>query len=514
MDQPANRNFFYLVFLFTFSICATWVFAMPVFSGGDETVHAINDYTFYHGNFLPKLSSIPGKGLPNQYEVSYDYIRGLNGTNWPADGIACYIAQFNNSAKCDNASLTGKSSGTHLVQNWISHEPVLPTILTGLPVSLLPNKLGFYGSRLLVAGFSALFLSISFTIAYMYRKKILTLMITLAIAPSFFGNSGTLGTSWLEDSLTVLVCTSLVCLLQEKYSSGWLKHIFLASLGMLALSQATSLLIVGFIGVVALFYIRELYDLNFFGSLKDIIFSLMLFMMVSVSAIWLFFIDAPLNPKSAIIFKKTFGYSFNNSPVEILRVSIKSWNTLWNQMIVGQGWVPSEFLPPQLISWLWLAITFLVILCSICLSSAKTRFLFIVAPILFFFVPIVYSEIFFPKMGIGTNNFWLGRYQLPFYMAILIMCSIPISKISISSVKSRLINILIGFIACLQVLNFVFVLHRYTVGTLGAWNISAWLAGWHPPVGVPILLVLNLLFTALFYSILMNNDNENKITRL
>ena len=506
MDQLATRNFFYLVFLFTFSICATWAFAMPVFSGGDETVHAINDYTFYHGNFLPKLSSIPGKGLPNQYEVAYVYIKGLNGTNWPADGIACYIAQFNNSAKCDKASLTGKPIGTHLVQDWVSHEPVLPTILTGLPVSLSPNKVGFYGSRLLVAGFSALFLSISLTIAYMYRKRMLTLMITLAIAPSFFGNSGTLGTSWLEDSLTVLVCTSLVCLLEEEYSPGWLKHIFLASLGMLSLSQATSLLIVGFIGVAALFYKRELYDLKFFGSLKDKIFSLMLFMMVSVSVIWLFFISAPLNPKSAIVFKKIFSYSFGNSPLEILRVAIKSWGTLWNQMIVGQGWVPSEFLPPQLISWLWLAITFIIIFFSIFFSSAKTRLLFIVCPILFFFVPIIYSEIFFPKMGIGSNNFWLGRYQLPLYMAILIMCSIPISKISISSVKSRLINVLIGFIACLQVFNFMFVLHRYTVGTLGAWNFPAWLGGWHPPVEVPILLVLNLLFNALFYSILMNGN--------
>ena len=516
-----SRNFFPLSFALLFIIGIVWAMIMPVFSGTDENMHVITSYTFFHGDVLPKLTSDPGPGYPNRYKTAIVNVNGLNGSNGGINSFNCFLGSEITSAKCDKTSLSGQYA-QNKYYDYVSHEPWLPVILTGLPVSIWPNKFGFYFSRLLTAFFSALLMALALTIAFREKRKFLLIGICLAMTPAAIAMWGVIGTVWLETGLAVLMLVSGLALEtcdEEKFDLY--KNTFYITSILLVLSQVTSMapaFLIWFICISKLPINRKKQTINLKTNFKFIVACLL---SIFISIYWLLKLSAPVNKESISVLTSKYGTVLYHDPIQIIQINLKLLPSLLSQVIQGQGWIPSNYNGPLVISIAWLLLIFLV--CCVCFKmmqiKQKTEFL-ILTFIIIFLIPIGFAIIEWPLVGYEPGNGqWLNRYEIPLFIIIVISALSALDGKSFVFKRLRISEkYLFPFIACSQIIFFVTVFHRYVMGTSGTWNFLNWNRGWRPPIPSLLLVLtgigaLGFLYVFLEQSVQGNNNKHPEISR-
>jgi hypothetical protein len=465
------RSAWLITFLAFVAVGMAWSVAQPVFSGADEAEHASHSEAVWSGQFLPPLAH----GYRTQI------IPGMEHVPLFAVGASCFYLDRTVSAKCDSISLRG-TPPVGSAANYVSREPPLPALLTGLPFYLAPDRVGFYLSRFLTSVMGAALLATAVALACARRRPVLLVGVLLAATPSFIAQLGVLGTSLLEigSALVLWVCVTLLLTDQRAMTTGT-AAIMTGSLILLLLSRPASFVYAGVAVAVLLLCagrtrLRALVALPWFWPMLVAVGVVLLFALW-----WLVFAEAPTNPD---------WLRDNHLPL------ITGWGArisfalgyegiFWQQMIGAAG--TNEYVGPAWLPIMWTMLVGSFVLPAVLLATRRVAAVIVAVLALLLVLPVAAQAYYVSTVYLT----WMGRYDLPVYVgAVVLAAGVLEGRLATGEIR-RLLALGIGTIALLQVLEFAGVLRRYTVGTDGPLSPLSWARGWHPPhiAALPLLVV-------------------------
>lgn len=468
--KPSFWRAWIIAFLPFVVVGIAWSVAQPIFAGADEQEHAYQSEAVWSGQFLPPLTLKAG----SQLESGVEHVPVF------AVGASCFYASHAVSAKCDTTSLTGTARAGPIA-NYVSREPPLPALLTGLPFSLAPNRTGFYLSRFLTSVLGAALLATAIALACSRRRPVLLMGVLIAATPSFIAEFGALGSSQLEigSALVLWVCVTLV--VTDGPVTATIAGIMTGSLVLLLLSRPASFVYAGVALLVLLSCagrtrLRRLSSLTWFWPMLAVVAVILL-----VALWWLVFAEAPANPN----YLKDNHLPHIASWAGRISFSLGYESDFWAQMIGATG--NNEYSGPAWVAILWTMLAGGFVLPGVLLATRR-RAAAIGGLLVVLLVLPVAAQAYYVSTVYLT---WMGRYDTPVFVGLIVFAAGAIEgRLPRPEVK-RLLLLGIATVALLQVMEFAGTLHRYVVGTNGPLNPLGWARGWHPPqIGaLPLLCV-------------------------
>jgi len=477
------RSLFRRAWLFTFipffAIGAVWVMSQPVYSGADEGQHAIESEAVWSGQFLPPLNA----HFPSQIEAGIVHVPDLLST-----GEDCFFNQKAVSARCDAVTLRGRPP-TKAVDSYLSREPPLPSLLTGWPLFLVPDRTGFYLSRLLTAAIGAMLFATAVALAASRRRLILLLGVALAATPSVVAEWGVLGSSQLEigSALVLWVCVALVAS-GERASVGLNIGLF-GSFCVLVLSRPISFLYAGLAALVLIATagreaIRGILSIRWAPTMASV--ALVVF---AGSLVWFFGVEAPTNPN----YLRLAHLPAISGVSQRISFSLGYQPVFWSQMIGATG--NNEYYGPGLLSILWTMLAGAMVSGAVLLARRRQAVVVCALVTVLVLTPIAAQSYYLPTIYLT----WMGRYDLPTFVGVVIVAAGLITPRGGLAFQPRLTNVVLLVVACLQALELASTMRRYVVGTNGPLDPFSWGNGWHPILAAPSLLGLGLVVIAAGY---------------
>lgn len=469
------------IFLVFFILGTLWNIAQPVFSGQDEIQHLNMGQAVWSGQFIPPLT-VDGA----QFESGLIKVRS------PGAGSVCYVADPTVSATCDKTSYRGGEPNTTVI-DYTSREPLLASVLTGLPSALDAGKLGLYLSRELNVVIGAGGLAAALALALSRRRPLLALGVLLGTTPAAVAEFGTLGASQLEVAAISVLWVAVALLLDGEEPTAPFMTLTAASVVVLTLSRPISWVFAGLAGVVLLV-----------GSGRDRLrvlarsWPVRVAVAVAVLAVlgavaWYLLVTAPVNPH---------WLQLAHAPkVTALgaRISIPLGATqgYWVQSIAGIGF--GYYAGPW---WMVLGWTMLiggVTVAGWLFSSSRRRIALTIVIATLLALPIVSQAVTLPR----TYLFWQGRYDIPELIGVLVLAASALDgRLRQIPELGRLATGAVLGVGFLEMLSFYGALRRYAVGVNATFNPLRWANGWRPPlIGAVPVLVAGLASIALAYGV-------------
>jgi hypothetical protein len=460
-----------------------WILAQPIYAGADEAEHAVESEAVWSGQFTPTLDP----HFPTQIESGLVRVPNLLSSG----GEYCFFNQKGVSAKCETTTLRVRPP-TQEVSTYLSREPPLPSLLTGLPIFLAPDRTGFYLSRVLTALVGSVLFATAVALALSRRRVILVLGVLVSATPSVVAGWGVLGSSQLEigSALVLWVCVALVASGEAVTSA--LSTLLFGSFIVLVLSRPISFLYAA-LAVVALLVaggrpaLRRILAVR--GGRAMAVVAAIVF---AGSLFWFFAVEAPTNPD----YMQLAHLPVINSVGKRISFSLSYVPIFWSQMIGATG--NNEYFGPGWLTSLW------TMLAGGCIGAGvvlgRRRQALIVGGLLaaLLFIPVAAQSYYLPQIYLT----WMGRYDLPTFAGVVVLAAGFAGDRVGAVYLPRLVALVVAAVASLQILEFASTLRRYVVGTNGSLNPLSWGSGWHPPVAVLALLVIGSVVIALAYAVL------------
>jgi Predicted membrane protein (DUF2142) len=472
------RRAWTVTFLSFLVVGVVWIFAQPVFSGADEPEHATESQAVWSGQFLPPLSLRFG----TQIESGVVRVPELS------NGAGCFFNQAGKSAKCDTKSMHGPTP-TRSAPSYITGEPPLPALLTGLPLYLSPHRTGFYLSRLLTSILGAALLATALALAVSRRRPLLAASVLVAATPAVIAEFGVLGSSQLEiGSVIVLwVCVALVST-GEELTRG-LTSLLFGSAIVLLLSRPISfgyalLAIAVLVGCCGSVRLRELTTSP--GAKAWMVGLGVVFV---GSLLWYFLAEAPINPNYM---------AQQHLPVitnvgKRISMSLGVVTYWWSQMIGATG--NDEYLGPAWVTIVWTLMAGAFVGAGLLFGRPRQLVAIAGLAATLLVLPVLGQAYYLPKIYF----YWMGRYSLPIFAGLVIVSAAAIGNRLTGRETKRLLFVVVPVVAVLQVVELFSTLRRYVVGINGPINPLHWGSGWHPPIDSLLLLLLGSALIVLAY---------------
>ncbi len=474
------RRTWTVTFLSLLVVGVVWIFAQPVFSGADEPEHATESQAVWSGQFLPPLSLRFG----TQIESGVVRVPQLS------NGAGCFFNQSAKSAKCDTTSLHGPTP-TRSASSYITGEPPLPALLTGLPLYLSPNRTGFYLSRLLTAILGAALLATALALAVSRRRPLLAASVLVAATPAVIAEFGVLGSSQLEiGSVIVLwVCVALVST-GEELTRGLISLLFGSAI-VLLLSRPISFLyallaIAVLVGCCSRIRLKELSTSP--GAKAWMVGAGVVFV---ASLLWYFLAEAPINPH--YMAQQHLPVITNaGSRISMSLSVVTDW---WSQMIGATG--NDEYFGPAWVTIVWTLMAGAFVGAGLLFGRRRQILSIMGLAVVLLVLPVLGQAYYLPKISF----YWMGRYSLPTFAGLVIISAAAVGSRLTGRETKRLLLIVLPVVAALQVVELFSTLRRYVVGINGPINPFHWGSGWHPPIDSLLLLLLGSALIMLAYGV-------------
>jgi Predicted membrane protein (DUF2142) len=470
-----------------------WSVAQPIFAGADEAQHAAQSEAVWSGQFLPSLTL----KATSQIESGVEHVPLF------AQGESCYDVNHAISAKCDTTSLQGTArAGTF--DNYVSREPPLPALLTGLPFFLAPDRTGFYLSRLLTSVLGAALLATAVALACSRRRPVLLAGVLVAATPSFIAEFGVLGSSQLEIGSALVLWVAVTLVVTDEPVTTGLAAIMTGSTVLLLLARPASIIYAALAFLVLLACagrtrLRRLSALKAFWPMVAVVTLVLLFALW-----WLVFAEAPANPN----YLKDNDLPHIAGWLNQLSFSLGYTWDFWAQMIGAIG--TNEYSGPAWLAVVWTMLAGGFVLPAVVLTSRRRATALAGVLVALLVLPVAAQAYYAPTVSLT----WMGRYDTPIFVGLVVFAAGTIESRLASSEVKRLLLLGIATIGLLQVLEFASTLRRYAVGTSGPLSPLSWAHGWRPPQLAPFPLlcvgsgVILLAYGAMWYLGRMAIDTE------
>lgn len=451
-----------------------WSLAQPFLSGADESMHYEMAQAVYRGYLLPKVTA----AAATQFEP------GLVRVRVPTSMVRqqCFVAKAAVPASCSPGFSRTSRMVTAAV--YTSREPLLPSLLTGLPLYVSPFSVGFYLSRGIETAVSAALLATAVALALSRRRPLLLLGVVLGATPSVVAEIGVLGSSQLEIGAMAIVWVSVALLADGERATRSYSALVTAASVILLMSRPISFVYMAVAAVVAAVVVPG-DRLRRLWGMRRVRGSLAVIAAAFVGALaWYEFALSPPTPDYIALNHLPHLTAWGDR----ISATLAQVRNDWIQAIGASGY--NEYNGPWYLTLLWTLgcglLSGLGLLFSDRRRVAALAFLWAVLLLL----PIVAQSVTMPT----TYLYWQGRYDLPTLMGILVLSSSSLDGASarIPELRRLAVPVIVGA-GLLQAVEFLAVLRRYAVGVNGSLDPLAWVHGWSPPIPMLALLALGVV---------------------
>ena len=472
------RRAWLVTFLATMFLSVVWIIAQPPYSGADEPAHFAEAQALYSGQFFPRL--IP-------YYAEFE--SGVASVHLPNNGSACFIGKPIASAACDQQSFKGDPT-LKKAYIYVSREPFLVPLLTGLPAYLSPHRTGLYLARFLNAIIGSSLFATAVAMALARRRPFLLLGIVLAMTPSVVSDFGVLGTSTLEIGSAVLVWVSVALLLDGEPMSRGLRWAFTAGSILLLLSRPISFVYLALALLALAVASRRRTWLSLLRGRGGIVTGVTVGAVGIFALAWYLVVTAPYNPHYFAVQH----LPPINTWTERISLPIAAAADYWRQAIGSVGY--NEYNGPWWMTLLWTLFAGAAGGLGLLLGRRRRALAVGMIFVVLLGLQVVVQAIAAPKIDL----FWQGRYDLPMLAGALILSisTLDHHRQRLPELR-RLAPVGLAFAGVGQLLLFFGALRRYVVGTNGSFNIFTWSTGWRPPIPILGLVAAGVVAIALLY---------------
>ncbi len=481
---PRRRVSFARAWIWTFvpflAVGVIYVLAQPIYAGADEGQHAVESEAVWSGQFIPPLDP----HVPSQIESGLVRVPNLL-----SSGEYCFFNQKGVSAKCETTTLRVRPP-TREVATYLSREPPLPSLLTGLPLFLAPDHTGFYLSRFLTAVLGSALFATAVALALSRRRVLLTLGVLVAATPSVIAEWGVLGSSQLEigSALVLWVCVALVVSGEVVTSS--LSALLFGSFSVLLLSRPISFLYAAFAAAALLVAggrpaLRRVLAVRWGRTMAAVA-----AVVFAGSLLWFFAVEAPTNPE----YLRLAHLPVINGVSQRISFSLGYVPVFWSQMIGATG--NNEYFGPGWLTSLWTMLAGACIGAGVVLGRRRQAATVAGLLVALLVTSVAAQSYYLPQIYLT----WMGRYDLPTFAGVVVLAAGFAGDRLESAYLPRLVAVAVTAVASLQILEFASTLRRYVVGINGPLSPWSWGSGWHPPMAAVPLLVIGCIVLALAYA--------------
>lgn len=463
-------------------VAVVWIIAQPPYSGSDEPAHFAEAQALYSGQFLPKL--IP-------YYAEFE--SGVATVRLPSNGSSCFITNPVVSAGCDQQSFKGNPT-LKKAYIYVSREPFLVPLLTGLPAYLSPHRTGLYLARFLNALIGAALFATSVAMALSRRRPFLLLGIVLAATPSVIAGFGVLGTSTLEIGSAALVWVSVALLMDGETMTRGLRWAFTVGSVLLLLSRPISFVYLALALLALAIASRRRNWLPVIRG-RDGAITVVVVGVVGVFALaWYLVVTAPYNPNYFAV--------QHLAPIttwhERISLPIGASANYWSQAIGAVGY--NEYNGPWWMTLIWTLVCGAAAGLGILLGRWRRAVAVAMLFVVLLGLQVVVQAVTVSKIDL----FWQGRYDLPVLAGILILsiATLDHHRRRLPELR-RLAPVGIAFAGLGQLMLFLGAERRYIVGVKGTFDPLTWSSGWRPPIPVVLLVAAGIIAIASLYTLLV-----------
>ena len=466
------------VFLGFLVVGTVWSLAQPPFSGIDELQHFNEAEAVWSGQFIPPLTPDGA-----QFES------GLIHVKYPPFGAGCFIAKIAVPASCDRITFRQPARQQTAI-DYVSREPPLPALLTGLPSYLAPDRVGFYLSRALDTLIGAAGIATAVSLALSRRRPLLLVGVILAVTPSVVAGLGALGTSQLEIAAASVLWVAVALLIDGEPPRRRLALLTGVAAVVLVLSRPISFVYLG-LAVVALLIATDRARLLALARNRTLQITAVCAAVATLFMVgWYVLVSAPPNPH----WLQILGVSNVSGLSQRISIPLGDTQKYWLEAVglVGYDYTGLWWMT---LAWTALAATAVgVALLFVRQTRRLVAVAFLVAILLI--LPVIAQAITLPS----TYLYWEGRYDIPTLAGILILATSTLDgRLCELPELRRLVTTVFVAAPVLGAILLIGALRRYTVGVNGTLNPFAWGSGWRPPLPVVGLIVFGLVALAATY---------------
>jgi hypothetical protein len=462
-----------------------WSLAQPLLSTADEGQHFLDAEAVWHGQVFPRLVAGPGP-----MDDAVLHVRNLGAASGSKDGFRCFNYDLDRSAACYTATVQVTKRPVDSL-SYLAREPILPGLLTGLPIALDPSAFTLYVGRFLDTLLSAAVLATAITMALRRGRRLMVLGVVVAFTPCAVAETGAFGSSPVEVAAALLAWTAAALLLDGEPMTGPFAVLCgVAGVG-LALARPLSpawLAVLVAAVLVARFGRGRLRALARPGSARIVIGVTALASLVA--AWWALSIEAPISPNDHVVRTQHIPATLGGR-LHLLRITL--WH-VWRELVGATG---GSYVGPRWMTFTWIVLIAVVVIAGFVIARARGRLVIALIAVCFLGISNIFKLVEMPTLGL----FWHGRYDLPTLIGLMIVpCMLIEQRLGHRRGVTAAGAAIVAVAAALQIVDYYGALHRFAVGDAGAWAFWQWTTGWHPPVPLTLLLVAGPLALVATYA--------------
>jgi hypothetical protein len=472
-----------------FALCVAWALATPLAAAPDEPAQIVKAAATVRGEFTGRPTPHqPGAVREFRVPAVFNSIYNLP---------VCY--QFHPKTPAGCAPHVPSSGRLVTSTSYVGRYPPLYYAIVGLPTLVLHSESVVYFMRILSALVDALLLSLALTIAALWsRATMLFEAIAVAMTPLVIFLAGVVNPSGFEIAAAICAWTAGLALVRN----GPLRPpravliSFIASGCLLELTRGLSVLWM----VLILVTLVCLEPRSCVQLLRHWSVRIGCGLLGIVGAIAVSFV---LSVQTLKVLPSTAYRPFHGSFVVLTEHVLGLFGGYGRQIIGVFGWLDTP--SPLLTTLVWTSLVGFLLLLG--LSVSKRHDAWVLVGVMAGAVIVTLALI---DWNAGTAGItWQARDGFPLYAGVPLIAGIGIPRQSIrgfgNSVRLRVAVLVALAVGVCQLADFVWALRRYTVGLGKTVNLfHSVRGGWSPPPGTPLMVVLGVVATVLYATLLFN----------
>jgi len=456
------------------ALMTAWSFASPLMSVPDEPAHAIRAAAVVRGEILsradPDVESGPG-GIRVPAYIDFTQRMGCFAFD-AAKSAACQTDYPGDDA--DRLVPSGSSAQ--------SNSPVYYAIV-GLPTLAMSGDAALYAMRLVSALLSSVVLAFTFTMLWMRRRHLWSLVgFVVAVTPMVLFLGGGINPNAIEAASAASLFVSLVSIIRDRPHGGRLYlygTIAVASVILVTSGRSIGLLWLLLVAAGAFIFVPGSAPGLFKRASTWIIIGLCA--AFSVAALGWFLIpqpafDTPLNSDASLL--------------AVLQQAFERGLDYWSGMIGYFGWLDAA--SPTITYFIWNGLIIALVVGAVLLGTGTARWAGLGFGVALIVVPVLIQASLYRQFGLV----WQGRYVLALLFLALIASGMALDAAAraITPPIVRVLRAVVVGMAIGHLLGFVWALRRYVVAK-DSWIAMIQAPQWQPP--------LSWLFWSLFYAVVL-----------
>lgn len=460
------RTVFWTAWIVLSALSGLWAVANPIAAAPDEPTHIIKAA----GLVRERTFGVPDG--PSYRELDLPWAFGITHEMYP-----CHVFRANVPASCWPIDYGDPAEMRTTYTTAVGYNPLYYAVV-GLPSVLPPSLEVLYLMRLVGAVLGSGLIALGLrSLAEMPRRRWAVAGTAVAVVPMVLFVNSTVNPNALETSAGFGLWLTLLAALRHPDPALVRRQWWRAGLLVVALVNAKAFSPI-YLAIIVLTVVALVPWVNVRDALRDRRTwpGLALGVVGSALAV-LWTTTAGRTPGLDVV-----GYPDLRDRWLTLELILRQTTYYYEQLVANFGWHDSR--PPDWVyTWISVAVGVLLLLVLV-LAGRRERLVVGALAGSVVLLPVIMQLPFAPSVGLP----WQGRYLAAVAVGVPLVAGVVLDRADVPPrIAPRLVLLLVGMMAVVQVVSFVANLQRYTVGSAARW-FSPTPNAWNPPLPAWLLI--------------------------